>query len=178
MTDQLNQALKIYFQNWQRLVAGCSDQAFFEGLRPVAVGWKVADEAEYAQLYSELRSHCDRIVETWMNGRWIAKLHLKDEQLEGGITIIKLMQRRSGSTDAVGLDHVDFYSLAVKHAEQVLSHEASIKWTHESNDVIDDYNWISVWFADTEAKLKAETVLDVVTRELQQINQDIKDERA
>ncbi|MEJ0072928.1 MAG: hypothetical protein WDN27_02465 [Candidatus Saccharibacteria bacterium] len=52
-----------------------------------------------------------------MNGRWIAKVQLKDAALSNGVTIIKIMQRRPGSEDAVGLDHVDFYSPEVESAE-------------------------------------------------------------
>lgn len=174
MTNELNQALQNYFSNWEKLVSERSDGAFFNSLKPVAVGWKVADESEYQKLYTELRGQCDRIVETWMNGRWIAKMHLKDEKLNKGIVIVKLMQRRPGSEDALGLDHVDFYSPAVKDAESILKNEQGLKWSRESNDVVEDYDWISVWFNDTEAKLKAGTVIDIVIKELTQIGDDIK----
>jgi hypothetical protein len=174
MIDELNQKLQEYSDNWEKLVAGRSDKQFFSNLKPVAAGWKVADEAEYKKLYNELRTQCDRIVETWMNGRWIAKMHLKDTKLTGSIEIVKLMQRRPNSGDALGLDHVDFYSPAVLRAEEVLAKETGLKWTHESNDVVDNYDWISIWFNGTEAKLKAGTVIDIVITELQEIGDRIK----
>jgi len=174
MIDELNDALKDYSDKWEALTAGCNDQQFFQGLKPMAVGWKVADEADYKQLYDQLRADCDRIVETWMNGRWIAKMHLKDIKLEGDIQIVKLMQRRPGSTDKLGLDHVDFYSPAVAGAEAILQKEPSLKWSHESNEVVEGYNWISVWFEGTEAKLKSSTVMDIVIKELSDINAKIK----
>lgn len=173
MVDEVNDALGNYFQQWQKLIGGRANQAFFKNLKPVAAGWKVADENEYRELYRELRGQCDLTVETWMNGRWIAKMHLKDTKLEGGIEIVKLMQRRPGSSDALGLDHVDFYGPAVAGAEKILAEETDLKWTHESNDVVDGYDWLSVWFAGTEAKLKSNTVIDIVVQELQEINRRI-----
>lgn len=172
--DEINQKLSEYSANWEKLVAARTNKEFFEGLKPVALGWKVADEADYKQLYERLREDCDRIVETWMNDRWIAKMHLKDAKLTGNIEIIKLMQRRPGSDDKLGLDHVDFYSPEVVHADEILSKEQDLKWTHESNDVVDNYDWISIWFNNTEAKLKAATVIDIVTKELQEINKKLK----
>ena len=137
------------------------------------MGWKTEDRAEYDRLVAELHDQADLVVETWMNGRWVAKLHLRDAKLVNGAEIIKIMQRRPGSTDAVGLDHVDFYSPEVTSAEPLLKQEANLKWTWESNDVIEGYDWISIWFAGTEAKLKSDTVLDIVQAELKALNEKI-----
>ena len=143
---------------------------------PTAVGWKVADRAEYGRLCAELHDQADRIIETWMNGRWIAKIHLRDIKLDGDIEVIKIMQRRPNSTDAVGLDHVDFYSTELRGAERILQDEPNLKWTNEINDFIAGYKWISVWFDGTEAKLKQETVLDIVAAELTEVSNRIKGE--
>jgi hypothetical protein len=173
MLDEINSELKEYFVSWHALLADRADPAFFAILKPVALGWKVADKAEYDRIYRMLHDKCDTIVETWMNGRWIAKMHLKDTALEGGITLIKLMQRRPESTDLIGLDHVDFYTQAPDNGESVISQESNLTWTHESNDVLEDYHWLSIWFDDTEAKLKNATVLNNIIRELEITNQQI-----
>ena len=173
MLDKLNAALDAYGQEWQKLVSSRTNRMFFEGLRPTAVGWKTEDRAEYDRLVSELHDQADQIVETWMNGRWIAKVHLRGARLANGAEIIKIMQRRPDSTDAVGLDHVDFYSPQATKTELLLKQEADLKWTWESNDIIAGYDWISIWFAGTEAKLKSDTVLDIVQAELQELNQRI-----
>ena len=173
MLEEINSELKDYFISWQDLLASRDDANFFAALKPVALGWKVADKAEYDRIYSMLHDKCATIVETWMNGRWIAKMHLKDTTLEGGITIIKLMQRRPDSTDLIGLDHVDFYTEHTDNGESVISHEPNMTWTHESNDVLEDYNWLSIWFDDTEAKIKNGTVLHNIIRELEITNQKI-----
>jgi hypothetical protein len=173
MLESLNLAVEYYQAKWQNFIQQRSNQKFFKGLQPVTVGWKVADRQEYDRLYGELHEACDIIVETFMNGRWIAKMHLKDAQLTGGIEIIKIMQRRSGSNDALGLDHVDFYCPEAENAPEILKSETNLKWTKESNDAVKNYGWISVWFAGTEAKLKAYTVLDTVTQELRQLNREV-----
>lgn len=176
MIPELPQALDGYNKKWQALLAGRTNQPFFTNLKPVAIGWKVDTDDAYAAAYQLLRPQCDTIVETWMNGRWIAKLHLKNSTLAGGVQIIKLMQRRPGSDDALGLDHVDFYSPAVKDAETILSKEPGLQWSHETNDAIEAYGWLSVWFDGTEAKLKSSTVLDIVIQELRDVNRAVTSE--
>ncbi len=173
MIDELNKALQTYQQSWQKLIDTRTNRAFFEGLKPVAVGWKTVDRTEYNKLLAELHDQSETIVEKWMNGRWIAKVHLKDAKLANGCELIKLMERRPGSTDATGLDHVDFYSPEIAGAEPLLKQETDLKWTWESNDVIEGFDWISVWFEGTEAKLKSDTVLDIVQAELKQLNEHI-----
>ncbi|HSX30689.1 MAG TPA: hypothetical protein VLE99_02130 [Candidatus Saccharimonadales bacterium] len=173
MLDDLTIALTEYNRKWQKLVSERQNKALFEGLKPIAVGWKTKDRAEYDKLVAELHDQSDQIIETWMNGRWVAKLHLKETQLWGGIALVKIMQRRPSSTDAIGLDHVDFYGPALAETETVLKQEPGLKWTRESNDIIAGYDWLSVWFDDTEAKLKPDTVLDIIQAELKELNRKL-----
>lgn len=173
MLEEINAALETYQQSWQKLIDGRTNRSFFEGLKPTAVGWKVADRATYDKLSAELHDQSDHVIETWMNERWVAKFHLKDTTLRNGIQIIKLMQRRPGSDDAVRLDHVDFYSPDVEAAEPLLKQETDLNWTWENNDVAAGYEWISLWFEGTEAKLKSDTVLDIVQAELKELSQKI-----
>lgn len=173
MFEEIQAAYETYQQKWQTLVAGRQNKHFFEELKPVAIGWKVADESAYKAAVAELHGAADKIIETWMNERWVAKIHLKDRNVEG-VEIIKIMQRRPGSEDALGLDHVDFYSDAVKAAEGILENETELKWSWENNDIIAGYDWLSVWFDGTEAKLKSDTVLDIIGLELKELNEKIK----
>src|SRR5580704_10528113 len=103
MFDEFNRAVENYDNKWKKLVNERVDKKFFQSLKPTAIGWKVADRAEYNKLCTELHDQTDMIVEKWMNGRWIAKLHLRDTKLSSGIEIVKVMERRPGSTDTVGL---------------------------------------------------------------------------
>lgn len=169
MLDEFNEAIKVYNQKWQKFVAGRKDQKYFTALKPTAVAWKTADLAEFDKVFKSLRTDCDQIHLAWLNGRWLATMVLRDQTLEGGIKIVKLMQRRPKSTDALGLDHLDF--LHTEDAETVLKAE-DIKWSRENNG--DNCSWLSIWFDGTEAKLRTNTVLDVCIAELTETNQTIK----
>lgn len=171
MIDELNDAVAQYQSKWKTLVAARQNKEFFEALKPVAVGWKTTDRAEYDRICTELHDQSSQLIETWMNGRWVAKFLLRDTQLTGGIEIVKIMQRRPNSTDSVGLDHLDFYG--VTDAESILKNETDLQWTREKNDIIDGYDWLSIWFDGTEAKLKTDTVLDIIIAELTESNQKI-----
>jgi len=165
MINELNEAIAAYQTKWQTLVVSRNDKQFFEALEPTAVAWKVADLADFDTCCSSLRDVSDRVHLGWVNERWLATFHLKNVKLEQSISIVKLMQRRPGSTDPVGLDHIDFYSSQVAGAESVLAQESDLKWTHETNG--DFCAWISLWFSGTEAKLRSNTTLDVCARELE-----------
>lgn len=169
MIDEFNKALVKYLEEWRELVADRRDVDFFKELAPTSIGWKVADRAEHDRRVAELRGQCDLVTSAWMDERWITKLHLKDAKLEGGMEVVKIMERRPGSTDATGLDHVDFYSPAVAQADAVLKAEPGLKWNHETNGA----SWISVWFGGGEAKLRTDTVLDSYIRDLRQTRNKI-----
>jgi len=168
ITDEINQALGEYRAKWKLLVSGRDDKDFFEKLRPTAVGWKTEDLAAFDGVFAELRGQCDQIHVAWINERWLATMHLKSSELDWEISIIKLMQRRPGSSDAIGLDHVDFLMPDAIEAQKVLENEPKIKWTHETNNP--HCSWLSIWFANTEAKLRNDTVLDVCIAELRETN--------
>ncbi len=177
MWEDIQTAAEQYNAKWRAFVAERKDRQFFEELQPVAVGWKVATYDEYKVACDELQTKADLVIHTWMNCRWIAKVHLKDDMLGGGIQIIKIMQRRPESADALGLDHFDFYSPRADESETVLANEQNVQWTIESNDVIENYNWVSIWFGGTEAKLKNYTVLSTISRELIDLEKLIADRK-
>jgi hypothetical protein len=171
MIGTLNDAIAQYQAEWAALIAKRTNRRFFEELCLTAIAWKTADRAEYSRILVELHDLCDIVVENNWDDRWIAMLHLKDITLANGIEIIKLMQRRPGSTDSVGLDHIDFYSSRVAQADQILKEETGLHWTHETGGPC---KWISLWFADTEAKLRTHTVVDSCIRDLNSSNDRIK----
>jgi hypothetical protein len=107
----------------------------------------------------------------WVNERWLASLHLKDSELPGGIKILKLMQRRAGSTDPVGLDHLDFHAESEDEIKRILTNETDLNAAEESNNPL--CHWHSIRFDDTEAKLRSDTVLDICIAELQEANRKI-----
>lgn len=171
MFDKINQAIDAYQKKWQALVATRKQVEFFKQLKPTAIGWKTEDFPEFQQQFHELRDACDQIHLGWLNERWLATMHLRQEKLALGVEIVKLMQRRPTSKDAIGLDHVDFLIPAGMDAKTVLAKEPDLKWSEESNGEF--CQWISIWFDGTEAKLRVNTTIDVAIAELQAINQKV-----
>jgi hypothetical protein len=163
MINELDIAIEDYQSKWQTLCAARADQAFFEHLKPTAVAWKVADLETFNACFAELRDRSALVHSAWINERWLATFYL-DEALTGGLKIVKLMQRRPESADALGLDHFDFLIPENSDAKAVLNSESALKWTEEKNG--DHCKWLSVWFAETEAKLRSDTVLEVCAQEL------------
>jgi hypothetical protein len=170
MIEDLNTALADYKEKWQGLVEARTNKQFFIALRPTAVAWKTVDRAQYDKILAELHELSDIVVENWWDGRWIAMVHLRDIKLAEGIETIKLMQRRPNSKDATGIDHVDFYSPHVANVEEVLEHEPNLNWSHEVGGSVE---WASVWFAETEAKLRTHTIIDSCMRDLAAVNKRI-----
>jgi len=168
MVEELNKAIEVYMQKWQAFISERQNATFFKDLRPTAIGWKVQDLDEFNRRFEEMRGLSTKLDLTWMNERWISEGCLKTP-LAHNISIIKLMQRRPNSTDAIGLDHIDFYSPAAAGAEALLDKEG-LKWTHEQNGIC---TWTSIWFAGTEAKLRTDTVLTVLADEYKQAEQHV-----
>lgn len=171
MIEDLNKAIRGYKTKWDALLEERNDKSFFHALKPTAVAWKTADRVEYDKILAELHETSDIVVENWWDGRWIAMLHLREFKLAEDIEVVKLMQRRPSSSDATGIDHIDFYSPKVVNANGILSHEPQLKWSHETGGLT---KWISIWFANTEAKLRTHTIIDSCTRDLSATNERIK----
>lgn len=168
MFEEYTQAIEDYQWKWQDFASFRLNQQFFDALQPTALGWKVADRGELLERLDKLRDLCDQIHFGWVDERWLVTLHLKSLALPWNIRVIKLMERRPRSTDAIGLDHIDFYA---PYARASLEVEPDVKWTEEKSGA--HCKWLSVWFAGTEAKLRADTVLQVCADEMLEIQQKV-----
>jgi hypothetical protein len=168
MVDELNGAIRNYQLQWETLATKRRDRGFFENLRPTAIGWKTAEPGDFDKRFAALRAYSDQIHLGWVNERWIATFHLR-EPLLWGITIVKLMQLRPGSTDRIGLDHVDFLAPDGVSAAILKSSEADLNVTDEKNG--EHCRWVSIWFAETEAKLRADTTLDICAAEMKETSE-------
>jgi hypothetical protein len=172
MIDELNHAITTYELKWRELCAGRKLREEFEALKPTSVAWKTLDPADFDKRFVQLRMVSDQIHLGWVNERWLATFHLRDQKLHWNITVVKLMMRRPGSTDAVGLDHLDFMLPDEHLGAKIKADEDGLKITEERNG--DHCEWLSVWFHDTEAKLRSDTVLDVCIDEMQDCNKLVK----
>ena len=163
MIDELNQAIEAYHAKWHTLINSRTDRTFFQDLKPTAVGWKTENGNDFSKRTAELQPLCEQVHFGWVNERWLGTFYLRDEVV-CDVRIIKLMQRRPNSTDATGLDHLDFLLPEGPDAKAVLQAEAGLKWSEEANG--SHCKWLSVWFDNTEAKLRTDTVLQVCADEL------------
>lgn len=171
MLSEIDEAITEYFAKWDSLIAQRQSRNFFLKLKPTSVGWKTVNLADFNQRLLELMEECDQVHLGWVNERWLASLHLKDSPLPRGIKIIKLMQRRPGSTDSIGLDHLDFYAESEDEIKRFLEEETDLDEAEESNNPL--CHWHSIRFDDTEAKLRADTVIGVCIAELQEVNESL-----
>lgn len=171
MEARLNQAIAKYQTKWQKLLGNLKDQTYFSDLQPTSVAWKTSDLEEFQAFFAELQKESLQVHLAWVNERWLATVVLK-KPLAWDITLVKLMQRRPNSTDAIGLDHLDFYVTSNQPtAKLVVEKEPILKWSEERNG--EHCRWLSLWFDDTEAKLRSDTVLDVCAAELKTAEQTL-----
>jgi hypothetical protein len=169
--DEYNAAVEAYHQKWHELLSVRQNKAFFQSLKATAIGWKVQDLAEFNERSMVLRDLSDQVHMGWINERWLATFHLKGMPLMGDISLIKLMQRRPGSSDAVGLDNVDYTIFGDDDTKAILEAEPNLRWSEEKNGEF--CKWLSIWFAGTEAKLRDDTVLQVGANELLDLQKQI-----
>lgn len=168
MLEELNRATHDYFKEWQTFIDARPNKDFFASLKPTAVAWKTLDAADFETCFATLRPLCDHISLTWLNERWVASMHLKNVTVGSSIQVIKLMMRRPQSTDATGLDHIDFYHASKKEILDALQADPTIKTTHETNGP--RCAWESIWFTGGEAKLRTDTVIDQVIGDFKEVN--------
>jgi hypothetical protein len=168
LETQLTRCLKM----WRVYEKDLIKQGLNGPLLTTAVGIKVPDVAELQAVTDALLTDIEQLHVGTVNNRLIASFLLKSPLPVEGIQIIKVLQRRPGSEDPLGLDHVDLFVEDSKTAEKALS-QAKANWKRESNDV---HSWLSVRFGEDleyEAKLVDHTVFSAAVKEMQQAEDQI-----
>jgi predicted metalloenzyme YecM len=162
--EALSQSLDKYFAKWDEYVARMGLYAIASKMRPIAIGWKVANRAEYRRVMSVLDTYAKQIHSVEVSDRKFATVVLS-EPLARGVTVIKVIERREGSRDVVGLDHVDFYLPIIEGLAEMLE-RGEANWRRQGNDT---YKRVSVRFGPEslyEAKIIDHTMLDIAADEL------------
>lgn len=169
--EALSQSLDKYFMKWDEYVARMGLYSIADKMRPVAVGWKVGSRAEYRRVMSVLDNYATQIHSLSMGKRKIATVVLEG-QLTRGLSVIKVIERREGSRDVVGLDHVDFYLPIIDGIAEMLERNEA-NWRRQGSD---NYKRLSVRFGPEsmyEAKIIDHTVLNIAADELNYASQKI-----
>lgn len=171
MIEELREKVIEFLDEWAVVSEERTNKQFFADLKPTAIGWKFTDRAELMQRFDEIRDLCEQVHFGWINERWVICVYFKEETiLPGNVKVLKLMERRPGSTDPVGLDHIDFYAGGAD-VKKELAKEDELRYTEETNG--EHCKWISVWFNGGEAKLRNDTVLKVCADEMLEYEQRI-----
>jgi hypothetical protein len=149
----LKDSLKRYDDAWKR-----SDLKI--KAKPTTISWKVANKADLFKNLEILKDKTEQVHIGTVNERFIASVVLTKPV--HGMFIIKILERRAGSYDPLGLDSIDYL---VDDIETVYEQLKDLYITKESNEV---HEWLSLRFDDKkfEAKFTDHLVLDVAIKEL------------
>ncbi len=167
--QDIQEALAVFLADWADWCAEVEEYAFAE-LKPMHVGWKVADESTLGQKVASLLPFTEQGHIGTVDNRKIILLALK-KPVET-IPILQVMQLRPGSSDPIGLDHVAFYCENIVDLENFFKN-SQYTWERQSNP---GHAWISLWFGahNREAKFFDHTSLDIGAQELTEASTKIK----
>lgn len=166
------QKLKKETDKYLKLWGQISKQYGLSDFAATAIGWKTENIDEFNTILSQLLKSKEVIQAHvgLVDNRYIASIVFK-KPLTRNIRILKLMQRRIGSKDPVGLDHLDFYITQFSEIEEEFKKKKITGWEYESNEA---HKWISLKAKGIEAKFVDHIVLDVAVKELTEASQELK----
>lgn len=151
--------LQGYMSAWSEL--GISSTS----VMATTLSWKVANKAGLFWNMKNLSPLIEQMHVGTVNDRYIASMVLK-QPIQQSIWVIKILERRPGSQDALGLDSLDYLVKDLSAAREDVQLKGH-KIAAEHNDM---HEWLSLRFgADDafEAKFVDRIVLDVAIKELQ-----------
>ncbi len=134
-------------------------------LKQTTISWKVSSRTDFLDNIAILTDLAGQIHIGTVNGRHIATAIL--HQAYDDLPIIKVMERREGSNDRLGLDSIDYLTDDLNATYQILI-EAGAHVVREHNAV---HRWLSLRFGQNlqyEAKITDHLLIDVAIKELEQ----------
>jgi len=152
-------SLKVYQAAWSELKQTNKLPDFL----PTTLSIKVPSKTQLYQLLDNNSENIEQVHIGTVNDRYIASAVLK-EPFEG-LPILKILERRPGSNDPLGLDSIDYLVGNLGRTFQMLQ-EAGLPVVKEQNDV---HAWLSLRFGQNnefEAKFTDHVVLEVAIKEL------------
>lgn len=155
-------SLNDYRQAWLSLLQQAESLAL--EARATTLSIKVADKDAILNMLSINQTEIEQVHIGTVNDRFIASV-LLDEPYQG-MPILKILERRPGSEDPLGLDSIDYLVPDLEHTFELLE-AAGLPVLKENNDV---HAWLSLRFGPDqrfEAKFTDHLVLAVAIKELQ-----------
>jgi hypothetical protein len=157
-------ALLRYKIAWRKLIEEYELEDFTNFAIPTTISWKVANKDQlYEDLY-KIRKETEQVHIGTVNDRFIASAVLH-EPFEDDLWIIKILERRAGSKDALGLDSIDYLVPDLQRTYDGLK-AAGLYVVKEHNEV---HEWLSMRFGNNdqfEAKFTDHLVIAVAGKEL------------
>ena len=157
-------ALDAYGNAWSAFIAENGLQHFVESAIPTTISWKVADKQTLFENLIRLAPATEQAHIATVNDRFIASIVLRDAL--HGMWLIKILERRTGSQDPLGLDSIDYLIESPNAAYDALRKASGGVLEKEHNDM---HAWLSLRFGDVgtyEAKFVDHIVLHVAQKEM------------
>ncbi|HSX36915.1 MAG TPA: hypothetical protein VLG13_02245 [Patescibacteria group bacterium] len=162
-TKPLQTSLGEYEAAWKAFLVDNRLEQLEQIAVPTTLSLKVANKAELFRYLEDNAGNIEQVHIGTVNDRYIASAALK-EPIDN-LPILKILQRRPGSSDSLGLDSIDYL---VKSTEEVfrLLQGAGATIEKQHNEV---HAWLSLRFGSKkqyEAKFTDHVVLEVAIKEL------------
>jgi hypothetical protein len=161
--DLLKTSLLSYEKAWKAFIVINHFESIESSWQRVAISWKVEHKVA---LYGNLRligDQAEQIHIGTINDRFIAMAILKKPY--SGVRMIKLLERRPGSQDPLGLDSVDYRVDDLEKTYELLKAAGA----HVEEQHNDWHNWLSLRFGkdhEFEAKFMDHSLLNLVDKQL------------
>jgi hypothetical protein len=161
----LGVALSDYGKAWQDFAQEYKLQGWAKAMRPNTISWKVANKDALYENLTELAGRTEQAHIGLVNNRLIASI-VTTAPVYQDIRIVKILERRPGSGDPLGLDSLDYLVKDIEKTYQLLK-KTGANIDKENNEM---HSWLSLRFGklgEFEAKITDHLVLEVAIKELE-----------
>ena len=169
--DSLVSMFEAYDAAWEQLVDKNDLQAFEQLAIPTTISWKVDGHKALFDNLEQLAAQTEQVHIGSVNNRFIATIVLLEPYRD--IRLIKILERRAGSSDLLGLDSIDYLVENVTAVSEQLAKATDCTLQKEHNDW---HSWLSMRFGEKrefEAKFTDHLVLQVAQKEMSQAEKEI-----
>lgn len=162
-TATLPKSLREYRDAWKAFMVVHHLETLEREVRATTFSWKVADKPALFTCLEANADHIEQLHIGTVNGRFIASAVLHEPY--EAMPIMKILERRQGSADPLGLDSIDYITDDRDRVFRMLQ-DAGASVELQSNDL---HDWLSLRFGEHlqyEAKFNDSLVLKVSIEEL------------
>ena len=163
--------LQDYYEAWNQIVAKNNLQTFEQLVIPTTISWKVAGHKTLFDNLKKLAGQTQQVHIGTVNNRFIATIVLLEPYKD--IRLLKILERREGSSDLLGLDSIDYLVENLTTVSDQLAKASGCTLQVEHNDL---HSWLSLRFGENreyEAKFTDHLVLQVAQKEMAKSEKEI-----